>query len=73
MVDHGVQALLCRPRDPHALAEIIGRLVEDEPLADRLAASAGQRVMAEFTFERRMEKMLAMYQRVCGVREGVGA
>ncbi len=73
MVEHRRDALLCGPRDPQALAECIAALIKDPGFADRLANAAHRRVMAEFTFEKRMEKMLAMYRRVCRAHQGAKA
>lgn len=64
------EALLCPPRDSKALAERIRRLLDDPSLATRLAQAGKRRVHERFAFERRMEKMLEMYRRVCEAREG---
>ena len=64
MVRDDAEALLCPPRDPGALADAVADLITDEPLARRLAGHAHRRLMNEFTFEKRMERMLELYQRL---------
>jgi glycosyltransferase involved in cell wall biosynthesis/ribosomal protein S18 acetylase RimI-like enzyme len=44
----GVEGLLVRPRDPEALTQAIGRLVDDEALRTRLGAAARIRAVERF-------------------------
>jgi len=64
MVRDGVDALLCAPRSPGALADAVSRLARDPDLARRLAENAHRRLLSEFTFERRMEHVAALYRRL---------
>ena len=64
MVRDDTEARLCPPRDPDALARAVAELITDEPLARRLADNAHRRLINEFTFEKRMERMLELYQRL---------
>jgi glycosyltransferase involved in cell wall biosynthesis len=58
----GDAALLFDPDDPAAIAAAIARLLEDRPLAARLA-EAGRRQAAGFTWERAAAGTLASYER----------
>jgi phosphatidyl-myo-inositol alpha-mannosyltransferase len=51
VVRRGEQALLVPRRDPRALADAIGRLVDDVPFRERLAASGTERAV-EFGWDR---------------------
>ena len=50
LIEDGQQGLLVEPGDASALAEAINRLIESEPLRQRLAAAARQRVEQRFSF-----------------------
>jgi glycosyltransferase involved in cell wall biosynthesis len=67
MIRDGVDGLLCPPGDPAALAKAVTRLIEEPSLARRMADSAYQRVMDQFTFEKHMETTLALYSRLLSV------
>lgn len=64
MIRDEVDGLLCRPCDPSALARKVARLAADKKLGGRLAASAHLRILAEFSFERRMERVTDLYHQV---------
>lgn len=64
MIRDGVHGLLCPPGDPQALGRCAARLARDAQLARRLAENAHRRLIREFTFERRMERVLELYRRV---------
>ncbi len=51
VVRNGVTGLLVPPADPAALAAAIGRVLHDRPLADRMAAAAGDDVRRRFTWD----------------------
>jgi glycosyltransferase involved in cell wall biosynthesis len=57
--------LLDDPRDPDALARAVERVLDDPPLAARLAG-AGPRRAAGFTWPQTAERTLAVYRRVLG-------
>jgi L-malate glycosyltransferase len=63
IVRDGVEGLLVSPRDPAALAHAIGVLAADTSLRARLGAAGVARVAAEFTIERYVHRMLAVYDR----------
>jgi glycosyltransferase involved in cell wall biosynthesis len=48
--------------------EGISRLLDDKFLRERLSAAARRRVETEFSFARRMEKVVAIYDEVLGRR-----
>jgi glycosyltransferase involved in cell wall biosynthesis len=64
IVEEGVSALLVPVGDTDALAAAMRRLVEDSVLAGRLAAAGLARVQRQFSFEARMEKEVAFYERI---------
>jgi len=64
LIRHGIDGLLCPPGDPEALAEAIRSLIRDPHLANSLADSALRRVRRHFTFDGRMDSVLALYSRL---------
>ncbi|MCX2928012.1 glycosyltransferase family 4 protein [Streptomyces sp. NEAU-W12] len=65
-VRDGFNGLLVPPRDPHALAEAVGRMVDDAPLRDRLARTALRQVRTRWSWP-------VAAARICGVYEEVRA
>ena len=66
VVDDGVSGLLVPPRDPHALAAAIVRLLEDAELGRRMGEAGLARVRERFTVERMVAETAALYGRVAG-------
>jgi glycosyltransferase involved in cell wall biosynthesis len=66
VVDDQVTGLLVEPRDHHALASAIVRLIADEPERQRMAAAGFERVSARFTVERMVAETANVYARVAG-------
>jgi glycosyltransferase involved in cell wall biosynthesis len=64
MIRDEIDGLLCPARDPKALADAIFRLAVSESRRRQMADNAFSRVVAEFSFERRMERVLDLYRRV---------
>jgi glycosyltransferase involved in cell wall biosynthesis len=64
IVRAGVEGVLVPPRDPAALARAIGALVSDAELRACLGRAGVARVAAEFTIERHVERMHAVYDDV---------
>jgi rhamnosyl/mannosyltransferase len=62
----GVTGLVVPPRNPHALASAINRLLNDEPLRHRLGAAASCRAQSEFSHTHMLDQTLALYQRLLG-------
>ena len=60
-------ALLVRPGDAHALAGAIARLVADPALAGRLARAAAA-LSVQYSWQRRAERLDALFTQVAGVR-----
>jgi glycosyltransferase involved in cell wall biosynthesis len=58
------EALLFTPDDPADLARCILTLLNDPPLAQRLAEAGCQRVRREFTWEIAQQKLLGVYERL---------
>lgn len=68
-VGHEAQALLVEPGDDDALAAGLARLMDDGPLAGRLAAAAQQMVRESYSIERMAEDYAREYERLlAGVR-----
>jgi len=68
IVEDGVNGLLVPPRDHHAMAAAIVRLLTDEPLRDQLGGTGLARVRERFTVERMVAETVAVYARVAGRR-----
>lgn len=65
---HGVTGLTVEPGDAPALAEAIERILRDHQLRSRFGAAAEERVRREFTRGAMLDRMLALYGRLCGTR-----
>jgi glycosyltransferase involved in cell wall biosynthesis len=61
VLTHGVNAILVPPGDPRALTEGIRELLEDRPLADKIAEKAFEDVQ-EYTWEKRAQKIIRFLQ-----------
>jgi len=69
MIRHGEQGLLCPPRDSNALADAVAQLATDRDALRRMTTNAAARVDAEFTFERRMQRVLKLYRTVLNEKQ----
>lgn len=63
LIEHEHTGLLVAEKDEQALAEALGRLLNDEPLRLRLGQAGRQRVEQEHTLDRNVEKLLAIFER----------
>lgn len=68
VVDDGRTGLLVPPRDHHAMADAILRLLTDDPLRARMAEAGFARVRERFTVERMLAETASVYARVAGRR-----
>jgi glycosyltransferase involved in cell wall biosynthesis len=66
IVQDGVTGLVVPPRDPHALAEAIRSLLYDQQRRARMGQAARARVVAEFTTERMIARVQAVYEEALG-------
>jgi glycosyltransferase involved in cell wall biosynthesis len=64
LVSDGLTGLLVEPGSVDCLTEGIARLCTDELLANRLAQAARSRIEDQFSFARRMEKIVRIYDEV---------
>lgn len=62
LVVEGETGLLVPADDADALAQALGRVLADRPLADRLGQAARRRVDAEFSLTAMTERILRMYE-----------
>lgn len=69
----GVTGLVVPPRDPHALAAALNRLLCDARLRQRMGAAGHARAVREFSAEKMREGMLAVYRAVLDHRRAGGA
>ena len=63
LVHHGETGLLCKPRDPAALAEALDVLLGDVPLAKRMGAAGVSRA-ERFTWDASAARLAAVYAQV---------
>lgn len=64
VVDEGTTGLLVEPRDSHALADAMLRLLQDTVLRARMAEAGYARVRERFTVERMVAETAAVYARL---------
>jgi glycosyltransferase involved in cell wall biosynthesis len=70
LIEDGVHGLLVAPDDPSALAEAIGRLLEDRGLAARLGSAARERQRAEFDLDVVVERLQELYLELYAQAQG---
>jgi glycosyltransferase involved in cell wall biosynthesis len=63
---HDATALIVPPRDAHALAAAIVRLLENEGLRRELGEAARKHCVENFSYERMLDRMEAVFAAVCG-------
>lgn len=61
IVKEDVTGLLVPPRDPHALAKAVNRLLNDKDLGDRLGQNAKQDVESRFDYDRAIDQVESVY------------
>jgi len=64
LVVDGEVGLVVPPRDIDALAKALARLIDDDDLRHRLGTAARKRVIKQFSTEKRIEKLEALYRQV---------
>jgi glycosyltransferase involved in cell wall biosynthesis len=65
---HEVTGLVAPPRDAAQLAAALGRLLGDPALRERMGAAGRERVRQQFTLQRMVERIEALYGRVLSLR-----
>ncbi|MFN2386990.1 MAG: glycosyltransferase family 4 protein [Thermoanaerobaculia bacterium] len=68
LVEPEVSGLLVPPRDPAAAAEAISRLLADPGGGRHMGEAARERVRREFSVERRLDRIEALYRRIIAGR-----
>jgi glycosyltransferase involved in cell wall biosynthesis len=63
-VEDGIHALLVPLRDVEATTGALRRLLDDRPLAERLAAAARRRAAERFSLEAQAERTMRLYDRL---------
>jgi glycosyltransferase involved in cell wall biosynthesis len=71
VVADGETGFLVPPRDHHAMAEQLVRLLKDEALRARMGEAALRRARERFTVERMVEATAAVYDRLTTDRSQV--
>lgn len=64
MIEDGVDGLLVPPKDPHALADAIVRLLRDPQLARRLARAGQEKARCQYRFDRLVRELRQIYGRL---------
>jgi glycosyltransferase involved in cell wall biosynthesis len=64
MVEDGHSALLVPPTNPAAMANALGRVLDDSALAERLVSNASERLVTRFSPEARYRALLEVYRAV---------
>ena len=68
-VADGIEGMVVPPRDPRAMAEAIGMLLDDGPGRATIGRSARARIECEFSLERQIDVYLKEYDSLLnGVR-----
>jgi glycosyltransferase involved in cell wall biosynthesis len=68
LVRDGVDGFVVPPEDPAALAERIGKLIDDPTLAERFGSSGRTRVEESFRLEDQLDAFEKVYSRLSGLR-----
>ncbi len=66
LVQHEANGLLVEPNDEQALVGALGRMLADEPLRKELARQARKTIETSYSFQSRMDKVRALYDRLLG-------
>lgn len=64
MVVDGQTGVLFEPKDVNSLKEGLLRLLKDEDFCKRLGENAREKIQKEFSIERNIEELLAIYERI---------
>jgi glycosyltransferase involved in cell wall biosynthesis len=70
VVIDGETGILVPPRDHHALAQAIARLLKDQQLRETMGNAGFERVQRVFSAERMVERTLEVYRAYAGRHEG---
>lgn len=68
VIEHGVSGWLVPPQDPAALAQAIGRLMDDAPLRQRLGDAGRVRAQERFSLPALTAQLREIYRRVVQAR-----
>lgn len=66
VLEDGINGLTVPVNDAEGLSSAITKLLEDEPLRERLGKSAREKIRMEFTVEKELEGNLAVYEALYG-------
>ncbi|MFH1848382.1 MAG: lipopolysaccharide heptosyltransferase II [Candidatus Omnitrophota bacterium] len=69
IIQDGVNGLLVFPQDSQSLAEAISRLMNDRPLAVKIAAEARRVVEEKFSLEKMMQNTIAVYKEALSTKK----
>jgi colanic acid/amylovoran biosynthesis glycosyltransferase len=67
LVEEGVSGLLVPPRDPRAVADALGRLLDDAPLRQQLGAAGREKVVREFDSHTNAAELVSRFRVHAGV------
>lgn len=66
LIDHGRNGYLCKPGDIQDLAEKVSELLQDDERRNKFGDAARERAMTQYSLERHMEKLFALYRKLLG-------
>jgi len=62
IIEHEIDGLLVRPKNPSDLATAVKKLIDDESLRRRIGGEIKKKIFSKFTFKKMLDETLALYR-----------